>query len=173
MRDSFFGGRTNATKLYHKAAADEAIRYVDFTSLYPYVNKYARYPVGHAEIATNNFQPISSYFGLAKVKVLPPRGLYHPVLPHRFSDGKLKFPLCGTCAASESTTQCACTDEEHALVGTWYTPEQEKAEECGKISHYKQHHIKSLLHTAFTILHSAFTILLLPFYNMENMFLFG
>ena len=131
MRDSFFGGRTNATKLYHEAAADEAIRYVDFTSLYPYVNKYARYPVGHPEIVTNNFQPISSYFGLAKVKVLPPRGLYHPVLPHRFSDGKLKFPLCGTCAASESTTQCTCTDEERALVGTWCTPELEKAEECG------------------------------------------
>ena len=35
-RDSLFDGRTNAYKLYHKAEDDEKIRYVDFTSLYPY-----------------------------------------------------------------------------------------------------------------------------------------
>ncbi len=30
-RDSFFGGRTNASKLYHKVEGDERIKYVDFT----------------------------------------------------------------------------------------------------------------------------------------------
>lgn len=39
-RDSFFGGRTNACKLYYGVNEGEKIRYVDFTSLYPYVNKY-------------------------------------------------------------------------------------------------------------------------------------
>ena len=67
MRDSFFGGRTNATKLHYEATSDEEVRYVDFTSLYPYVNKYSRYPVGHPEIVTNHFQPIDHYFGIAKV----------------------------------------------------------------------------------------------------------
>jgi hypothetical protein len=34
-RDSFFGGRTNASKLHYKAKHKEEIKYVDFTSLYP------------------------------------------------------------------------------------------------------------------------------------------
>lgn len=37
-RDSFFGGRTNAVKLF----SEGNIKYVDFTSLYPWVNKYCR-----------------------------------------------------------------------------------------------------------------------------------
>ena len=32
-RDAFFGGRTNAIKLYYEGTA----KYVDFTSLYPWV----------------------------------------------------------------------------------------------------------------------------------------
>ncbi|XP_041361917.1 uncharacterized protein LOC121377886 [Gigantopelta aegis] len=49
-RDAFFGGRTNACKLHYTIKEGEHIKYVDFTSLYPYVNKYARYPVGHPKI---------------------------------------------------------------------------------------------------------------------------
>ena len=45
-RDAFFGGRTNAIRLFHESKEDEQIRYVDFTSLYPYVCKYAKLPVG-------------------------------------------------------------------------------------------------------------------------------
>ena len=39
-RDAFYGGRTNAIQLYHKASEDlgEQIKYYDFTSLYPWVN---------------------------------------------------------------------------------------------------------------------------------------
>lgn len=70
-RDSFFGGRTNAVKLHYTAKEDEKIQYYDFTSLYPWTNKYCRYPVGHPTIITNDFQDISNYFGLAKIKVLP------------------------------------------------------------------------------------------------------
>lgn len=33
-RDAFFGGRTNAIKLYYEGSA----KYVDFTSLYPWVS---------------------------------------------------------------------------------------------------------------------------------------
>ena len=35
--DAFFGGRTEAVRLYVK---NEEMRYYDFTSLYPFVNKY-------------------------------------------------------------------------------------------------------------------------------------
>lgn len=37
-RDSFYGGRTNAIKLCHEGPA----KYIDFTSLYPWCNKYAQ-----------------------------------------------------------------------------------------------------------------------------------
>ena len=121
-RDSFFGGRTNASQLYYQCKGGEEIKYVDFTSLYPWVNKYCQYPVGHPELITNDFKDLSAYFGIAKVKISPPKGLYHPVLPYR-SNGKLKFPLCKTCADNENQDQCTCSDNERAMIGTWCTPE--------------------------------------------------
>lgn len=130
LRQSFFGGRTNACRLYYAAADDEIIRYLDFTSLYPYVNKYKRYPIGHPEIIVKDFADISTYFGIAKIKILPPKQLYHPVLPV-VSNGKLKFPLCFRCATAESQRSCRCTDGDRALKGTWCTPEIEKALKMG------------------------------------------
>ena len=44
-----------------------------------------------------DFKHVNEYYGLIKCKVLPPRDLYHPVLPVKI-DGKLMFPLCYTCA---------------------------------------------------------------------------
>ena len=68
-RDAFFGGRTNTATLYHKAdeSIGEQIKYVDFTSLYPWVNKYGEYPVGHPEIVTTpEDQNIQNYFGFVR-----------------------------------------------------------------------------------------------------------
>jgi hypothetical protein len=67
-RDAFFGGRTNALKLYHECGPDEQIKYVDYTSLYPWTNKYATYPKGHPTIITKEFEDISSYLALQKSK---------------------------------------------------------------------------------------------------------
>lgn len=130
LRESFFGGRTNACRLYYSIEPEEKIRYLDFTSLYPFTNKYCRYPVGHPEIVVKDFKGIESYFGIAKVKILPPKDLYHPVLPH-LSNGKLKFPLCSRCSALESQDSCRCPDEARAITGTWCTPEIMKALEKG------------------------------------------
>ncbi|XP_046569532.1 uncharacterized protein LOC124277858 [Haliotis rubra] len=129
-RDSFFGGRTNASKLFYETEEKENILYMDFTSLYPWVNKYGQYPVGHPQIITRDFKSLEQYFGIAKVKILPPRGLYHPVLPFR-SNGKLKFALCQTCANSEQQTPCQHTDVERGFIGTWCIPELIKALEKG------------------------------------------
>ena len=131
-RDSFFGGRTNAAKLFHEADPDEDILYMDFTSLYPSVNKFARYPLGHPSIITRDFKPLSQYFGIAKVKVLAPRGLFHPVLPYK-SNSKLKFALCRTCADSEQQDTCQHNDDQRSFVGTWCTPEISKALEKGYV----------------------------------------
>lgn len=125
-RDSFFGGRTNAVKLHCKVENSEKIHYYDFTSLYPWTNKYCKYPIGHPTIITEKFGPLTEYFGIAKVKVLPPKGLYHPVLPYT-SNGKLKFPLCRKCADDENQNNCNCSINDRCLIGTWCTPELEVA----------------------------------------------
>ena len=137
-RDAFFGGRTGAATLYSKAAEDEEISYVDFTSLYPSINKYGTYPVGFPEII---YQPenqnIHEYFGLAQVDILAPERLYHPVLPVR-AGGKLTFPLCRSCVQEEiakpllkRSNMCGHTREQRMLHGTWCTPELQKAVEKG------------------------------------------
>ena len=141
-RDAFFGGRTNAATLHAEANLDEGeeIRYVDVTSLYPTVNKYDEYPVGHPVILTHpDNQDISVYFGVAKVEVLAPRQLYHPVLPHR-SNGKLTFPLCRSCVTeemkkplTERSYVCNHSEEERMFVGTWCTPELMQAQEEGYV----------------------------------------
>jgi hypothetical protein len=126
----FLGGRTNAVRLYHEAGADEEICYYDITSLYPFICKYGVFPLGHPRLITKDFQDVSKYFGLIKAKVLPPRELYHPVLPVRL-EAKLVFPLCATCAKYSLTSACTHTDEERAIVGSWVTLEVEKAVEKG------------------------------------------
>ena len=142
-RDAFFGGRTNAIKLHHVVEEDEKAHYLDFTSLYPWTNKNCFYPIGHPEI---HYQPgstdISDYFGLVQCNILPPYGLYHPVLPHR-SGGKLTFPLCRSCAEEEQPKTltkkshfCSHSPEERCLVGTWLTPELEEALRQGYVIQY-------------------------------------
>ena len=148
-RDGFFGGRTNAIKLYHVVQGDEKIHYVDFTSLYPWTNKNCSYPVGHPKILHEpGTTDISPYFGLVKCKILPPYGLYHPVLPHR-SGGKLTFPLYRTCvqqeqpkALTERTYRCSHTDAQRCLVGTWPTPELQEAVNQG----YRIQHVYEVWH---------------------------
>ena len=130
-RDALYGGRTNASKLYHRCEGDEQIKYVDFTSLYPPVNRSKTVPIGHPETITENFdENISNYFGLVKCTVLPPRGLFYPVLPYR-TQGKLMFALCKTCADTCNQTPCTHTESQRAIQGTWCTVEVMKALEKG------------------------------------------
>jgi hypothetical protein len=144
-RDSLMGGRTNGCTLYKRATQDTKIHYVDFTSLYPFVNKTCRYPVGHPEIVTRDFADLSTYFGLVKVKVSPPRGLFHPVLGYR-TGGKLTFPLCRSCVERQQQEPCVCDDSQRSWTGTYCTPELEKALEKG----YKILKIYEVYHWAET-----------------------
>ena len=109
---AFFGGRTNAVCLYKEVSEDEKIHYVDFTSLYPWTNKYCAIPIDHPEILTSEAlidRSPREFFGLIKCDILPPTFLFHPVLPYRAS-GKLMFPLCKTCA--ENLQQSPCEHNE-------------------------------------------------------------
>ena len=111
---------------------------MDFTSLYPAINKYGTYPVGFPQIIYRpENQNINDYFGLVQVDILAPERLYHPVLPVR-AGGKLTFPLCKSCVAEEldnplleRSNMCGHTREQRMLKGTWCTPELQKAVEKG------------------------------------------
>ena len=117
---------------------DRKIHYIDYTSLYPWVNKTCVYPKGHPVfISQPGHTDIRDYFGIVQCRVLPPHELYHPVIPHRHG-GKLTFPLCAACVEEEMAKpplersySCAHSDDQRVLTGTWCTPELEKAVELG------------------------------------------
>jgi len=59
---------------------------------------------------------------------LPPKKLYHPVLP--IKKDKLIFTLCAKCF-DKKCNNCTHNDEERALLGTRTTDEVSKALEKG------------------------------------------
>ena len=132
-RHGFLGGRTNAVSLYKEVADDEKIHYVDFTSLYPWTNKYCEVPLGHPEILTSEAlvnHSIDDFFGMIKCEILPPSFLFHPLRPYR-ANGKLMFPLCRTRGENLQQTPCERSDSERTLSGTWPSIEIQKACELG------------------------------------------
>ena len=116
--------------LYYEGEADN----IDFTSLYPYIQKYGKFPLGHPQlklkIITENFNSFDSYFGLCYCRIIQPRKLYHPVLPYH-ANGKLLFPLCAKCAHSYQLGICNHYDSERCLEGTLVTLEINTAIENG------------------------------------------
>ena len=137
-KDALFGGRTGLSKCHHKTGPGERIDYIDYTSLYPWVNKYGTYPLGHPTIIKNpTSKNIQEYFGVAKVDVLAPQNLFHPILPVKLAS-KCMFALCGACAREQleqpwhqRTNVCPHTDQERMMTGTWCTEELKMAVERG------------------------------------------
>jgi G:T-mismatch repair DNA endonuclease (very short patch repair protein) len=99
IRDALYEGRTEATKTYYRVKQGEEIHYVDVISLYPYICKYGKFHVGHPKVYVGADCPPDCLDreGIMKCKVLPPRCLYHLVLPYK-SNSKLMFPLCSACS---------------------------------------------------------------------------
>lgn len=137
-KDALFGGRTGNSSCYHKTNKNENIDYVDSTSLYPTINKYGTYPMGHPTIMKNpSNQDISTYFSIAKVDILPPERLFHPVLPMKIAN-KCMFTLCAACTGEQlqhpwhwRTNMCSHNTQERILQGTWYMEDLQKAVEKG------------------------------------------
>lgn len=131
VRESFFGGRTSAIKLYHEINNDlnEKIHYFDVISLYPYVVKTKSFPVGHPVIIKNpDSLDINAYNGFIFLKILPPKNLFFPVLPVRLNN-KLVFPLCYECARIQNNKNCKHDENIRSIVGTYTTMEVKVAVE--------------------------------------------
>ena len=126
VRDCLFGGRTNAVKLYHECKGTEKIKYVDYTSLYPFVMRTFDFPIGHPKIMYNvDIEGIDKHFGICQITILPPKSLFHPVLPYR-TNGKLYFTLCRSCA-NANQKRCKHSEEQRAITGTYTTEETKLA----------------------------------------------
>jgi len=99
IRDGFYGGRCEPVKLiYDFDNKERRGKYIDVVSLYPTV--MYRYPIGHPAKICKPEQYDYNWFGFIYCKVLPPGGLYLPVLPYKQKTKqatKLLFGLCGTC----------------------------------------------------------------------------
>ena len=129
-RRALHGGRTNNLKFTWTAGPNETIRYLDFTSLYPYVLSRRSFPGGHPYVYRQNFPTLDSVFGFVSCKVLPPTDLYLPVLPFT-SGGKLTFPLCRTCAEKRLNESCPHSKEERSFTGVFVSVELQKAMALG------------------------------------------
>jgi hypothetical protein len=74
-------------RLHYKAREGETIQYVDEMSLYLFICKYGKFPVGHPVVhvldACKDKEACLCKEGLIKCTIVPPERLYHLVLPFR------------------------------------------------------------------------------------------
>ena len=123
-RNALFGGRTDGMRKYHKCTGSEKIHFVDIISVYPKVLRDFKVPVGVPKIHIGpDFPSLLTTEGLVKCLILPPRKLYHPVLPIKMHS-KLMFVLCRKCAEQFINENCPHNDPtDRALGGTWVIDE--------------------------------------------------
>jgi DNA polymerase type B, organellar and viral len=141
-RNGFKGGRTETFSVIGQGDEDCKIQYADVNSLYPSVLNNQEFPIGHPELVTNpSITDLFKYFGFIKCKVIPPRKLYHPVLPDT-QNNKLLFHLCTKCAIDGNIENCQHSDEERAIIGTFFSEELKLALEMG----YRVDTLYSVLH---------------------------
>jgi hypothetical protein len=128
-RDALYGGQTEAMRLHYKIRkGKESVQYCDVMSLYPFICKYFKFPIGHLIIHTGDAcadnEACLKMDGLMKCTIVPPKEPYHPILPFRHNQ-KLLFCLCQSCVFKHNTTnECLhFSDAERCLDGTWIIDE--------------------------------------------------
>jgi len=136
-RDALYGGRTEAMRLHYKVREGvETVQYCDRMTLYPYICKYFKFPIGHTIIHVGDtcadIEACLKMEGLMKCKIVPPPNLYHTILPYRY-ERKLLFCLCRTCVQEHNaTSECQYhSDAERCLEGTWVIVEVRLAVDKG------------------------------------------
>ena len=104
---------------------------MDVISLYPYICKYGKFPVGHPKVYVGADCPPDCLVGRVLLNVrICLLGEYHPGLIYK-SNSKLMFPLCSACADTMNQDDCTHSDEERCIVGTWIVDEVRKAVDMG------------------------------------------
>jgi len=132
-RDALYGGRTEAMRLHYKIReGEETVQYCDVISLYPYICKHFKFPIGHPIIhvgdACADKVSCLKMERLIKCTIVPPKDLYDPILPFRHNK-KLLFCLCRSCVLEQNATgECQhFSDAERCLDGTWVIDEVQLA----------------------------------------------
>ena len=95
LKEAFFGGRTEVFIKHYEVKDGEMIVYLDFKSLYPFINKNGIYPDGHPielESPTVDMLMNRPGIGVWCVDVTCPQDIRIPVLPEKI-DNKLMFTL--------------------------------------------------------------------------------
>lgn len=152
-KEAFFGGRTCVHQIFAEADAHYEIIYMDIISLYPFVNYQLKYPVNVPEIIHPELMNVDwtkpeeiVHDGLYKVRVIPPKNVFLPVLPMRVNkdDPRLMFMLCNKCANKNSkgkqiingAIKCNHSDAERGWTSTMTSIELRVALSEGyKITH--------------------------------------
>ncbi|KAL3102899.1 hypothetical protein niasHT_026040 [Heterodera trifolii] len=142
--DALRGGRTEPFKLHHVCSDDEEILCIDIVSLYPYVMKANRFPVGNPRVLTREVllrpptAPLpwtapenNSFRGLLLVRVLAPHDIRVPLLGYRTKDERFTFPLCGWCADRRQQRPCRHSDDKRSWVTAYTHVELNKALQLG------------------------------------------
>ena len=147
LRKGLLGGRTEVFQCYKK---DSSIKYFDIVSLYPYIMCNKFFPVGNPVILNYKHKKKGKtlkdliindeVFGLAMIKILPPKNLLHPVLPVKIND-KLIFTLCMKCAKNKHKN-CNHNEKQRVLCGVFTTFEIQEAlrQNYKLIDVYEIHH---------------------------------
>ena len=85
-RMALYGGRTECFRTHYTCGENESIEYVDSRSMYPRVLRDSKFPKGHPVLKhcliDQDMGEVTDYFGIAKIRILPPRQLYLPLLPY-------------------------------------------------------------------------------------------
>ena len=123
-RDALFGGRTDGMRKYYKCAENEKIHFADIISVYPKILRDFKVPVGVPKLHLGpEFPSLLETEGLVKCLILPPRKLFHPVLPIKMHS-KLMFVLCRKCAEQYIYENCPHNDpRDRSIRGTWVIDE--------------------------------------------------
>ena len=132
-REAFFGGRTECFRKYYKIKPGQKIFYIDVNSLYPFINKYGIYPIGHPIVLVGDDAKnckLEDTVGIAMVKILPPNQLLYPVLPVK-ANNKLVFALCRTCAELGNHASCEHSEADREITGTYTCIELQEAMKKG------------------------------------------
>ena len=114
--------------LHYKIEENETIQYCDVMSLYAYIRKYFNFPIGHPVIhvgeTSKNVQACLHMEGLMKCTIVPPKTLFHPVLPFRCNK-KFLFCQCRMCVFEQNMRgECQhFSDTERAISVTWVIDE--------------------------------------------------